>query len=474
MSPTAEATVGQARDRELITRALRRLRRRVVVQRFFDHAAFDLAAALLLFLLVLAADRVAAPGLASFGLFGLFLLAAAAVSAARTFLFRFPSLFQAAVLADRRLELKERVASALYARELLGAGETGCRGETGRWGTGGVLAFHADLGWLLEREAAAALERAALAERFPFRLPRRAALAALALLLANGMLALWLPSYDLFGIARREAAKKELQLSVEEKKKELDRRLAELAEQAEEKRTPEAKKLLELLRAQAVEQEKKKEENAGAQSTPGEKEPGDPQKQAMVELGRREEEIKKGLQGEKFDKLKDSLKALEKLGLREAKLTRKLASALKEGNFEKAKQELDSLRDDFEKLSRKESSQLTPAEKERLEALARELERLAKESNSLDRLGRELAKAGASMSAKDFPQAFQGLDAAGNELESLASLASEMDLLDQALELVRMSKDDMARICPQCGTPYCPDCGKPQCACKPGQKPGGT
>jgi len=61
-------------------------------------------------------------------------------------------------------------------------------------------------------------------------------------------------------------------------------------------------------------------------------------------------------------------------------------------------------------------------------------------------------------------------------LDQLSQLQDQMSLLDQALQMVKMSKSALRQMCPQCGTPYCKDCGKPQCKCKPktGKKPGGT
>jgi hypothetical protein len=432
-----------------------------VVQKLLRNGAADLLVSLTLFLGLLLLDRLALPGFAVPGVFGLLVAVSLCVSLMRTLLFGCPTYFETAMVADATLRLKERVSSALYVRDLML--------------TGTQERFDDDIQALLERDAAVVLKDVSPKEHFPLRWPRQAPWLALILLL-SGLLALWLPSYDFLGIGRRETAGKELKNAVEEKQKELDRRLAELEKEAEEKRTPEAKELLELLRREELKNEQKPVgENPAAQNNAGDKSPGNPQKVAMVELARREDGLKKGLESEKFDKLKDARKALEKLGLKDAKLTRKLQSALKEGDFEKAKKELESLQDEFEKLSKKAASELTPEEKERLSQLADELSKLSRDAGALSNLSQALSKASAGLSAGDMAQALEGMNLSEEELDSLSKLKSEMGILDQALELVKLSKEELSQLCPQCGTPSCPDCGKPQCGCsKPGMKPGGT
>jgi hypothetical protein len=108
--------------------------------------------------------------------------------------------------------------------------------------------------------------------------------------------------------------------------------------------------------------------------------------------------------------------------------------------------------------------------------LAAELSKLSKDSKTLSKFSNALSKASSRLSQSNFSDAIDSLEKSGDDLESLAKLADEMNLLDQALDLVQLSKEELAELkaCPQCGTPYCPDCGKPKCACKPGTKPGGT
>jgi hypothetical protein len=429
--------------------ALRRIRRRLVLDRLLRNASADLLVSLSLLVLLLVADRVFFPGLVTLRVLGAVLLVSLAVSMARTVLLAPVSLFRAAVIADSRLRLKERISSAVY---------RGTETEDG-WGR------------LIEADAVHALERVRLAEHFPVR-PSRLLAWTLIPLAVLGIVSLYVPSFDVLGVgARKEASAKE-RAAVEEKEKKLEKDLAALEKKAEERSLEEAKKLLELLRQHAL-KEKPKEPAGEKKAEPGDR---DPKTDALVSMTRLEDEIKKAAEGKKLEPLKEATKALKALDLKEADLTRKLREALKEGDFQKAKKALDELKDEAATLSAKKPSDLTKEEKERLQKLAQELGKLSTDSKALSKLSSALSKASSGLSAKDFPNALESLEMSSDELESLARLADEMDLLDQALELVKLSKEDLARLmsCPECGTPYCPDCGKPQCSCKPGQKPGGT
>ena len=167
---------------------------------------------------------------------------------------------------------------------------------------------------------------------------------------------------------------------------------------------------------------------------------------------------------------------MKSLELKNSEVTRKVTEALKEGDFEQAKKALDDLKDELSKLAGKKPSELSAEEKARMEKLSAELSRLSKNSPALSRLSSALSRASSQLNSSDLSSALDSLSASQDEFESLTKLAQEMDVLDQALELVQLSKEELAELqaCPECGTPYCPDCGKPQCGCKPGLKPGGT
>lgn len=446
---------GDPRSRKGLVDALRRIRRRLVLDRLLRSASADLLVSVSLLAGLLIADRAFFPGLVTLEVLGAVILVSLAVSIARTILVAPVSLFRAAVIADSRLRLKERISSAVCFPPEGGR----LRDEREGWGR------------LIEADAARALERVRLEEHFPVR-PSRLLAWTLIPLAVLGIVSLYVPSFDLLGLGTRKEASAKARAAVEEKEKKLDEDLAALEKKAEERSLEEAKKLLELLRQHAL-KEKPKDPAGEKKAEPGAR---DPKTEALVSMTRLEDEIKKAAEGKRLEPLKEARKALKALELKDADLTKKLREALKEGDFEKAKKALDEIKDEAASLSAKKPSELTKEEKERLQKLAEELGKLSMDSKALSKLSSALSRASSGLSAKDFPGGLEDLKLSSEELESLAKLAAETDLLDQALELVKLSKEDLARLmsCPECGTPYCPDCGKPQCSCKPNQKPGGT
>jgi hypothetical protein len=452
-----------------VIRILQRIRKRVLFNRLLEHGAADLVVSLSFFALLLLLDRLCFPGLVTPALLGAVLLVSLSVSLLRTFFLGRLDLFRTAVLADKSLDLKERAASAVFAYDFSLGGDRRCLEGRGLEGRG-----FEEWGRLLEEDAARSLETVDLKRRFPVRLSR-AALWALVPLAASLSFYLWLPDLDLLGVRSRREGDSKMRSVVSQEMKELDEKLAQLEKEAE-KKAPDAKKLLELLRQKALKPEK--EDPAGSQKT--EKGAGDPKKEGLVELTRREDQIKKGLEGGKFEPLKEALKTLKSLEPKNSEVTRKVTEALKEGDFDKAKKALDDLKGELASLAGKKPSELTAEEKARLEKLSDELARLSKNSQALSKLSNALSKASAQLNSSDLSSALDSLSASRDELDSLTKLAEEManqmDVLDQALELVKLSKEELAQLqaCPECGTPYCPDCGKPRCGSKPGMKPGGT
>lgn len=409
-------------------------------------------------------DRVLLPGLAAPSLFGVALSLSLAVSFVRTCALGRPSLFDVAVLADERLGFRERVSSALHVQGLVAAASAERPASSAE----------RELEALLGSQAAGCLERAVFAESFPLRLPR-VCLWAAALALVNWGLSCWLPSFDIMGVGGEAAATARSRKAVEEEKKNLERRLAALEKEAEKNGALEERKLLELLREALKEAARENAATeAGKERSPGGAQAGSPQKEAMVQLTRHDDRLREGRESKKFESLERALESLKALKLTEAQLTRELKKALKEGDFEKAGTELAKLKERVEALSKKDSSQLTPGEEAELRQLADELARLARDSSALSSLSQALSSSSNAMNAGDFSAALDGMSLSAEEISRLSQLASEMEVLDQALDLVRLSKAALAEMCPECGTRYCPECLEPQCACKPGSKPGGT
>jgi hypothetical protein len=365
-----------------------------------------------------------------------------------------------AVLADERLRLKARVATSLHLLRARAAGSVPRGGSSEEWER------------LVSADAWAALRGASLRGGFPVRVPRASAWI-LVPAVACAALALWLPTLDLIGLGARREARAEMQKAVEEEKKKADEALAEVEKEAREKDAAEARRLLELLRKRA---EDEKVEAAETKAGPG----GEPKRDALVEMGRREDLIKKAMEGKAFEPLKEALKELRNADLKKADLARKLAEALKEGAFKEAKEALEEMKRELSKLSQKPQSELTQEEKERMRKLAEELSRLSRlgagRKDSLGKLSSALAKSASGLDSANLPDALKNLDMSAEALEELARLAEDGELIEKALEIVQLTKEQLAalRECPMCGTPYCPDCGKPRCACKPGTKPGGT
>lgn len=450
--------VSSGQPRLELDRFLKRVRRRWLAATILRNLALDGIVGASVLALVVAADRAFYPGLVSWSFTGFWAGAWVAASLLRSLCWGRIGRVDAAVLADARLALKERMASVEHLQ---------------RHGHQDL----AEVSGLLEADAARAINDAAVAAKFPVSVPRFAAWIVVPAA-ACVALALWLPAFDFFNHGGRKEAFAREEKGVEEVKKKLDEKYSELVRKAEEKRLPDAQKVLELLAQKLDEQPARLDKTDGGERKEGEKANAEPRKDALVQMTRREDAIKKGLEDEKLKPLKAGLEELKSLDLKNAQLTKKLQQALKDGDLNKAKDALGELKDDFNKLAQKSPDQLTPEEKARMEKLSRELANLARDSKAMAKLSRALSQASQALgkdgnSSKDMQDGLESLEAAASELESLASLADQMEMLDQALELVKLSKEELAKLasCPECGTPYCADCGKPQCGCKPSQKP---
>jgi hypothetical protein len=434
----------QSRD---LASFLSQVRRRLLADRFLRNVAVDLIIASSLLVVFLFLDRTFFPGVASLWAFSGLILAAVLVSILRTLLLNRATALETAEVADERLRLKERVSSALYLRRVCG----------GPQDAGSDAQRRPEWLQLVEDDATRSIATVPIRERFPVRVPRVFAWALLPLVM-SGALSLWLPSFDFLGIGgRKEAAAREMNTISEEEKK-LAKLLAAIAKKAEEQKLPEAKNLMELL-AQQTRQAKTNE----PQANQAQKAPGDPRKRALVQMTRREDAIRKGLNGQKYKRLKDALDDMKGLDLKKPDVTKKLQEALKNGDLKKAQKELDKLQDDLDKLAGKDPSELPPEERERMRKLAEELKRLARDSKAFSSFSKALSGASSQLGGGGLSAAQAGLSGLQMDLQSLALLGDEMEMLDQALKYVKAAKA-------QLGKPHkCPNCGK-----KLGNKPGGT
>ena len=433
--------------REIIDAVLRSVRKRLGARRLLENIASDLVIALSLFLVVLCCSRLLLPGLADPWLLFAILATSLVVSGFRTLAFQIPTRFDASVALDRTLALKERVASAYVTEE-----DSSAELEAVRT--------------LLCRDAAGRLNELRPGIHFPIRLPKAFRSVAL-LLVVCSVVALWLPTYDFLGTNRSAVATTALKDALEREKEDLARKFAELEKKLAEKKDSDSKDLLALLRPEVANQseqgeKKKSPPEAGAQSArPVGKRPADPRKAALVEFSRREEAIRKGMRKEDFKKLENARKALQTLGLKDVRLTRKLREALKEGEFEKAQKELEALRKKLDRLAKKKPSELSAEEKKELADLQEELAKLSRDAAAMKKLSGGLSRASSGLKAGDLGEGLEGLELSLEDLGDLASLQGDMDTLEQALQLVQASKQQAAGLCKKCGA-------------KPGSRPGGT
>jgi hypothetical protein len=347
------------------------------------------------------------------------------------------SLFGAAVLADERLQLKERVSSAVY------LDRHPERVPDPAWGD------------LVRRDGARSLAGVDVARHFPIRIPRLARW----ILLPAGLAALlvFLPPLDLLGLRRARQVDAAMRSEVERKREELKKAIEELKKDAEKPPSPDIQKALEALqkRLDPADDPKKKEEPP----PPG----GDPKKEAMVEFARLEEALRRELDQTKFSDLKQFLDRFPPGSLSRSPLSAALREALKQGTFGKAGEELKKLKDELQSLlDKKRSGDLTPEELEKMKKLSEELARLAKDSSMLAKLSSGFSGAAGGLSAGDLAKALQDLESLEKSLQSLEQLLEELKFLEQSLELAQLSAEDLAQL------GICPDCGKVA------MQPGGT
>lgn len=423
---------------------LRRVRRRLVADRVLNFLCTDLLVGLSLVAAAILLDRLLLPGLYRWELVAVVLGLSIACTIVRMFAWGKLSLFHTAVEADRRLGLSERVSSACYTTHDFDSSGEGGSAPDREWAS------------LVLQDAGRSLEGISVSESFPVK-PRRRALWLVVPVVVGAALALWVPSYDPFGLVASDPPEDALvKKAMAEEKKKLDKELEELLKKAEKEDSEEARKLLKLLAEQTARKETPSSPSnpEKAQGKKGEK--NSAQKTALLELARRENVLKKGVNQEKFQALKKALKELQGLQVKSAQHTRALQAALKDGDFAKAKRELDALKKKLADLSKKKPSELTKEEKELLKKLQEELARLSRDAGGLGQLAPNLSTFGGSLGAADLQQMLDNMDQFAMDLDALAKLSNDLDFLNQALQMIQLSKQDLAQLAQH----KCPNCGK--------------
>ncbi len=450
-SPAADS---EDRSMRSIRSRLGVVRRRLHANRFLEALFLDLLVALGVFAVYLLVHQLIAVPVSPLHVFAGLIGASLLLSLIRGGLLGRASLFGAAVVADEKLALKERVSSAVYLEE-----------NRGRRGDGDVE------GWqeLIERDGARAISNAPLGASFPVRLPRTA-LWALGVLLLTLLIPIAVEQQDLLGwrTSREAHAKMREEVTREIEDLTQSEEFTELEQLAADSEDPAMKELLEAIRKLEEEQAKNEEQTPGADV---EKEAGDAvKKDALVKLSRLEDLIKEQANRGDFEKLREFLDDMRAARIDPSAETAALQKALKDGDLAKAGEALDKLAEKLKELEEKQKSgALSEEELERLKKLKRELGALGRSSAMLSKLGNGLGGLSGldsqNLSQRDLAQMLQNLDQMSLSLQSLQQLMKQMQTLQQSLDQLQLAKLNTGQM------HQCPNCGKLR---KGPMQPGGT
>lgn len=365
------------------------------------------------------------------------------------------SLLEAAIEIDQRCQLRERISTtyALSPEEL-----------------------QTPIGQALVQDALRRASQVDLREPFRLKLDRRAWLplipAAAAFLLVT-----FVPDRDpasLASAAVEETGAPQVKRSAEE----LRKKLAERRQAAAEQGLRDAEGLF-----QKLEEETRKLTDTADLD----------QKKGLVELNdlaRELEQRRQTLGGP--DKLQEQLK--EQLKNLQRGPAEKLAQAMREGDFQKAQEELTKLQEQLRQdgLSDEQKQQLAQqleqmqqklaqladaqqqaiaqleqqieqarnaSDPEEAARLQEQLDKLAQQGAQQDRLNQlaaQLGQAAESIEQGETQQAAEALEQLAQDLSQVQQELGEMELLDQALEQIAQAKDAMT--CPQCEGAGCEAC----------------
>jgi len=442
---------------EEIYRQVAKARRRLILQQFMSVVVWTLFAALILAAIGLAAPKIWPLSLDQqvwlMSWIGGSLAAGLIVAAIWTYAVR-RSALEAAIELDLRYNLRERISStlALTKEEL----ET----EAGR---------------ALMSDAVRRVERIDVREQFGIAPNWRLALPLIPALAIVGLL--FIPDAA-FKQAEAAATQQAEQKKVVKKATEkLQQKLAEKAKQAEEEGLKDADLLKEM----------NKELNKLASKE------GADRKNALIKINDLQKEVEKRkaeLGG--ADKLR---KELDKLGKIEKGPAEALAKAMKDGNFEKAKEELEKIKDDLknDKLSKEEKEklanqleqvqqklqQLKEAQAEARKELEREIEKKLAEGDLgeaarlqqqldemqqqarqmdqlMDKLGDKLSQAAKALKDGEGKMQQDALDQLAQDLDQLKEQLERLDQLDELQGELADAKNAMN--CEQCKGAGCKAC----------------
>jgi len=431
---------------------VRRVRRRLAWQRYLQALPWCLFGTLLAVAAIIAVDKYRPLGLQTWVWPVAGLLAGAAIAGIWTWL-KGPNDLDAAIQIDRRFGLSERVSSTLA----LGPEE-----------------LETPAGQALVRDAAGVVERIEVGQRFGLSLSRWSLLPLAPALAAFALAVFWHPAIgENPAIATPDRQEKQ---QVKTTTEVLRRKLAERQEEARKKGLKDAEQLFTKLE-QGTKQLVKNE--------------GD-RKQALVKLNDLAKDLEKRRQDlGGNDRLKEQFEQLKSLAHGPAD---KMADAMRQGDFQKAADELKKLRDQIEsgKLDPEKKAALAKqlgemedklrklaeahskaredlrsqiAEKraagkqqeaDELEQKLAKLEKQAAKMQQLAKMADQLGKCGQCLKQGDGKNASNALGELEAELAQLAKAAEESQLLDEALDQLADAKDAMG--CKQCNGKGCKHC----------------
>lgn len=442
---------------EEIKRQVGRARRRLILQQFVSVAVWSLFAALLLAVIGLAVPKIWPLSLDQqvwlMSWVGGAVAAGLLLAAIWTYAVR-RSALEAAIELDLRYGLRERISStlALTPEEM--------ESEAGR---------------ALMSDAVRRVERIDVREQFSVTPNWRLALPLLPALAIVGLL--FIPdaaAKKAEAAATQQAAQKKVVKKAAEK---LKQRLSEKAKQAEEEGLKDADLLKEM----------NKELNKLASKE------GADRKNALIKINDLQKEVQKRkaeLGG--ADKLR---KELDKLGKIERGPAEALANAMKEGDFGKAKEELEKIKDNLKngKLSKEEKErlgeqleqvqqklqQLKEAQADARKQLEQEIQKKIAEGNLgeaarmqqqldemqqqarqmdqlMDKLGDKLAQAAQALKEGEGQMQQEALDQLAGDLEQLEEQLERLENLDELLAELGDAKNAMN--CEQCKGAGCKAC----------------
>jgi len=411
---------------EILQKRVSQVRRRLFVGRLLAVAPWCATVGLAVAAGLIALDKYRPLGIAWPVLLGAAAGGALVVASAWAWFTRVDEL-RSAVELDRRCRLQERVSSAL-ALERSGAADRDPHA---------AAALSA-----VESDAAEALRRVDIARSFPIGLSRRWA-APLVPLAAAIAVALWLtPAVAPPGTVQAAVADPLDEAKKKEAIAELQKKLAEKQEQAENLKLAEAENLLEQLREEArrIESQEKVD-----------------QKEALVklnDLGRKMEERRREVSG-----AEQMRKQLSRLQSKKQGPADKFAEALNKGNFQQAREQIEQLREQLksDKLNEAEKKQLA----EQLDQLQKQVDQLAKDQEQQRRdLENQVAQQNQSKSdgAKDGDKSGAGGksgkqegkeardgDSPGFDAESLSEKLADAQSQQQALDELSRAMQNAAQ-----------------------------